>query len=401
MTKYELSISANYVGTWTIVDAIRELFQNALDEQVKDAANKLFFEYDSDKETLRIGNLLSKLDIKTLLIGETTKKDDSRFIGQHGEGYKIATLVLLREKCKVTFFNYLAREIWHTRLVKSRKYAGALVPVFDVEKLAIWNKAPEAALIIEVEGISTEHYEQIKESNLNIQPATDILESAKGTVLLSPNLVGKMFISGLYVSTNTKFKYGYNFKPGTIKLDRDRRMIRDFDLQWLTSTILISITDKDFSKSCVNLYDGYYMHSMGYMSASSELGNILKDDFISKHGAKAIPVYDQSSFNLYTGTNVKPVMMSENAAKLITNVSDFEKPKVESDQYNNKRDIVSQFRAWYNAYSWYITDNGVRAELDILIQDLVPYMAELNALTGIKDNESEEEENNGTDEIHL
>ena len=35
MTKFVLSLDANYVKSWTIADAIRELFQkNALDQQL-------------------------------------------------------------------------------------------------------------------------------------------------------------------------------------------------------------------------------------------------------------------------------------------------------------------------------------------------------------------------------
>lgn len=49
MSKYELSISADYVPTWGVVEGAREFFQNALDEQVADPENKMFFEYDEDE----------------------------------------------------------------------------------------------------------------------------------------------------------------------------------------------------------------------------------------------------------------------------------------------------------------------------------------------------------------
>lgn len=45
MTKFELTISTNYVPDWTYVEALRELFQNALDQQTENPANKMLFEY--------------------------------------------------------------------------------------------------------------------------------------------------------------------------------------------------------------------------------------------------------------------------------------------------------------------------------------------------------------------
>ena len=96
MRKYELSISADYVPEWGTTEAIREFFQNSIDEETRDPGNKMFFDYDEKEEVIRIGNKHSDLDIKTLLFGVTTKNKDSSMIGNYGEGYKIATVVLLR-----------------------------------------------------------------------------------------------------------------------------------------------------------------------------------------------------------------------------------------------------------------------------------------------------------------
>ena len=48
MRKYELSISADYVPEWGVVEATREFFQNSIDEQTRDGSNKMFFNYDSE-----------------------------------------------------------------------------------------------------------------------------------------------------------------------------------------------------------------------------------------------------------------------------------------------------------------------------------------------------------------
>ncbi|MDD3251792.1 MAG: hypothetical protein PHV18_04435 [Lachnospiraceae bacterium] len=80
MRKYELSISADYVPEWGVTEAVREFFQNAIDEQARDSGNKMFFDYDPISQVIRIGNKHSDLDIKTLLFGVTTKKNDREMI---------------------------------------------------------------------------------------------------------------------------------------------------------------------------------------------------------------------------------------------------------------------------------------------------------------------------------
>lgn len=103
MSKYELTISTGYVPSWTYVEAVRELFQNAIDNERINPDNKMLFEYKMGK--LSICNKTSKLTLDSLLIGNSTKRDDERTIGEHGEGYKIAIMILLREGKNVTVYN--------------------------------------------------------------------------------------------------------------------------------------------------------------------------------------------------------------------------------------------------------------------------------------------------------
>ena len=56
MRKYELSISADYVPGWGVTEAVREFFQNSIDEETRDSSNKMLFEYDEAEEKLIIGN---------------------------------------------------------------------------------------------------------------------------------------------------------------------------------------------------------------------------------------------------------------------------------------------------------------------------------------------------------
>lgn len=98
-SKFELSISTGYVPDWGIVEAFRELYQNAIDNETINPENKASFSFVQEDEktgTVRITNKTSVLTKESLLLGSTTKANDENTIGKHGEGYKIAFMVLLR-----------------------------------------------------------------------------------------------------------------------------------------------------------------------------------------------------------------------------------------------------------------------------------------------------------------
>lgn len=75
MSKIELSLASDYVPSWTIVDAIRELFQNALDQEVQCPDNKASWSYENG--TFKICNKQSMLTAKTLLLGTSSKDNRS------------------------------------------------------------------------------------------------------------------------------------------------------------------------------------------------------------------------------------------------------------------------------------------------------------------------------------
>src|SRR5699024_8809842 len=125
----------------------------------------------------------SVLERSTLLLGATSKKDNEEAIGQFGEGYKVATLVLTREGHDVVFYNYGRKEVWRPRFVKSTRY-GADVLTFFVDKKKVWNKVPNNDLTIEISNITKEQYEEIVKSNLHLQDVGEKVKTVRGDILL-------------------------------------------------------------------------------------------------------------------------------------------------------------------------------------------------------------------------
>jgi len=314
MRKYELSISADYVPEWGTTEAVREFFQNAIDEETRDASNKIFFEYDEEAGIIRIGNKHSDLDIKTLLFGVTTKKDEREMIGNHGEGYKIATVVLLRLGKTVVFQNYCRKEIWRPRLVKSRKYDGIMVPTFFVEQTAIWKEVPEHSLIIEIAGITPEEYQGIKAANLHLQGTVEDMKTEYGSILKDQQYVEKVFVGGLYICNEPGLEVGINFKPSVVRIERDRSMVNSFDIKWYAARMIEELKDAELTKRSLGYYTGTYIESY---RVPGEIKDVVAKDFVNQYGAKAVPVSNQKDMDGMKKRGYKPVIVSESKKNVI------------------------------------------------------------------------------------
>jgi hypothetical protein len=347
MSKFELSLASDYVPDWTLVDAIRELFQNALDQEVQVPDNKASWSYDNG--TFKISNKTSTLETKSLLLGTTTKEGDDRTIGQFGEGYKIATLVLLRNAKQVTIYNYGLREVWRPRFVKSRRF-GAEILTFFVDKKYPWKQVPDNDLTIEVTGLTDEEwFEQIVPANLHLQSDVKIEESNEyGEALSATKHAGLVFVNGLYVCKYDPYKFGYNFKPGNLKLDRDRKLASDFDLRWLASKFwmnnprVIEFVEQD-------LADVSYLSDMSWYSSSINISNEAFERFRLVHGPRAVPVTSQEEADKVPA-GYKAVIVSSNYKNLITRSSAYEEPEDDSI------DPLDKLQQWFESIEDNLTE---------------------------------------------
>lgn len=370
MSKYELSLAKDYVPSWTVVDAVRELFQNALDQQTTVEDNTMFFEYDETEQVLRIGNKLSVLDVKTLLLGSSTKRDDPNTIGQFGEGYKIATLVLTRLDKKTTFYNYGAKEVWSPRFVKARRYGGEEILTFFIDKKYPWAKVPDNNLTIVIENITPEEYEEIVESNLHLQDVGKVIESKLGRILEEERYRGKVFVNGLYVCDYKEYTQGYDFKPQYIKIDRDRKLADSFELRWLSSRMLSGVDSKktvELVKS--NAADVQFITSASHMDSESKLKKIVDDvydDFIAEHGENAMPVTTQEEYNeVSKSAEYKPVYVSESYGVAIKTSSKYEPPLIENKKVET---INSRLTNWLETHKQSLSKKAIRQLEEIIVE---------------------------------
>lgn len=247
MKKIELTLAPTYLSNWSTVDAVRELYQNAIDQQTMNPSSTAWWHYDADVEALYICSDNSELTTQSLLLGVTNKATEDQTIGQFGEGYKVATLVLLREGKDVVFYNNRCKEVWKPRFVKSKRFDTDILAFF-IESMKKSSSANPDALIIKISGISSdEFYNQIVPTNLHLQA-----ENKDYTVLLEHedfgrvlDIGGKVYVNGLYVCECPVLKYGYDFKPSIIPLDRDRQKVSVFDVTWESSAFWSTLANTE------------------------------------------------------------------------------------------------------------------------------------------------------------
>jgi len=198
----QTNILKTYVPDWTIEHALRELLQNAIDQ------GEYLISYDTGILLIKTFSLLK---VEDLFLGNSSKREDNSKIGQHGEGLKLALLVLAREN-RHPF-------IGANEFVMTPSFEGQLeVLQFNITHI-LYSDPIETCITMQ---ILQEEYELF--CNINLPK-----DSNTGPILGSNNN-SKLYIGGLFVGETTYF-YGYNFAPGQLKLERDRRVADMNDLE--------------------------------------------------------------------------------------------------------------------------------------------------------------------------
>lgn len=230
MKKYELSLSRNYVSSWGIEEAIRELLQNA-----KDSSGEDIIDIDKSSGTITITNRDTSIPTSTLLLGNTSKKNDLDKIGQFGEGYKLALLVLLREDKDVFIKN--GNKNW----LPSFEYSDN----FECEVLCINETEGNGKdLTFQISGFNSYELDELENEFLGLNgQAYESIETSYGEILTDSQYKGKVFVDGLPVYQDDNFNYGYNFKPCYVTLDRDRKSINLYELKRLTALSVACCVD--------------------------------------------------------------------------------------------------------------------------------------------------------------
>lgn len=240
INSYELTLTPNYVSDWNFNDALRELIQNGTDQEVLDPDNEFQIDYSQKEKVLRLKNRKSVLKINTLLLGRSSKANNEDTVGQFGEGYKIAALVLNRLGKTFTIYNNEKNEVWESRFKNSEKWLEKIL-CFYVSK----RKTDNHGLCIEVGNVTQGEFNDLYKVWLHLDDCDySKAETKYGEIILDEAYAGEVYVNGLFVDCNSDLKYGYNFKPKYIRLERDRKTCDTWNVEDTTSLMIAEAMGK-------------------------------------------------------------------------------------------------------------------------------------------------------------
>jgi hypothetical protein len=222
-------IGKEYLPDWGVQEALREIYQNFMDfGKFKQSVKTI-----GDLSEVIITNEYVPKDLEFLQIGKSIKDGNVEAIGQHGEGLKMAMLVLLRLNYKIIVHtgNRTLTPFWAKQQLIGETFALKVTTREDSVPFTIYLALPKKDF-------------QIFNGNL-IKPK-DVLFTAPyhGDIVDKP--VGNLYVGRLFVCNVPNFKKSYNLLPSVLKLDRDRRIPSSFHTSWHTSKINEAQAKYDF-----------------------------------------------------------------------------------------------------------------------------------------------------------
>lgn len=368
---YELTLTPNYVSDWTFNDAIRELIQNGTDQEILDKDNKFSIDYDYKSKTLRLTNEKSKLKINTLLLGRSSKAGNEDTVGQFGEGYKIAALVLNRLGKTFTIYNNERNEVWTSRFKNSEKWLENIL-AFYVEKVPTSN----TGLLIEVGNVTADEYDSLYETWIGFYDGLEKIETTYGDILLDEEMQNKIFVNGLAVSCSENMEYGYDFKPKYITLERDRKTCDSWNAGDITSKMIAEAMLQgkiDFEQvSCMverNTGDVYHLEFNTNLGSVQEIQKRMVEQFDKQYTTPySIPVREQSDIDRVKAYGGNPVVVPYKVANLLKDETSKRIQELVTAPTGKSLTLKERFQRWYDAYSSKLNE-GARQELAELINE--------------------------------
>lgn len=351
---YELTLTENYVSDWDFYDAIRELIQNGTDQEILDTSNHFDMIYDPGEKVLRFVNATSKLKINTLLLGRSSKTNNSDTVGQFGEGYKIAALVLNRIGKTFTIYNNNKNEVWKSKFVNSKKWLEKILQ-FTVTK----NETDNKGLVIEIGNVTYWEYEGISDIWLQrYEEKNDVekIPTMYGEILLNDELSGRIFVNGLSVNSKNEMHYGYNFKPKYIKLERDRRTCDDWEMGYVTTRMICeavlagSLSIYEVTKLAdMDAKDIYHMSFTYYEENVAKVKELLLQQFDAQY-LDSIPVETQEEYNRVKTYGGKPVIVPQPIARMLKDTMRARIKKLSMENLDDIPTVKEQLERWLNAW---------------------------------------------------
>lgn len=327
-TVLELSLDPRYT-MFDIPAAFREIIQNAMDEH--DLGNRMEILRGSKirgklpeghVDPISIVNYGSTMGRECLLMGGTSKREVNRKCpscghsdhndadrsscwncceelpkprGKHGEGFKVAALVFLRNGYTVRVRTNT--ETWMFFTENSKNFGGA-----ELMKVKVSPATPVEFIAFEIGGVDEQTWKEATSMCLAINPPK-AHESVKvgehDLILTSDAFRGHIFSQGLHVTQVDSLHYGYDLY--NLKLDRDRKSADYYSQKECIARVLAKAVNENALsvEDIMSLPDNCDEQSAldyeyQYMSTPDSFAEKMAEEFIKKYGEEAVAVASQA-----------------------------------------------------------------------------------------------------------
>lgn len=330
MKELKTNISEKYLPNWGVKEGIREFLQNCLDEH--DRGANFTYRYDEDNQKLYLMNEGAYIDDSMFLLGATTKSDDSKQRGTWGEGFKVGILALIRHGKDVMIYNGIKNSRYESKIVFDENYGGKILCFYKESPYELSN-----GIVFEIGNITSEEWQSIQKDYLYFNLEAGKKKTCHGTLLTDSDMANRIYVGGIFVCENESFKYGYDFEPDQIKLNRDRNLPDWFYVRWQTSKIWCELAkDKDYAKIAFSLMesgsdDTEYFNDHTNKKASENIA----EEFKEKAGENSYPVSREYERTQIESLDKKPYQTNENVSKTVRNV------------LGNPEDLKEEIKAYY------------------------------------------------------
>ncbi|RDL32005.1 uncharacterized protein BP5553_09407 [Venustampulla echinocandica] len=273
-TRQPVGLVRGYAPGWKSHDAFREYYQNWMDGMVesrkilrsqinvsindtekewvalarRSVGHELlgFIRFSKQKGELELSNFKARLEPKALSIGETSKRNNKNTAGTHGEGFKVASLVMVRKGYQVRYeaskyywrfvlcgqnkrhLYYQLSPISESKLTKAMaKYRenvnigcprGTVANMWEDVTVKIGKVYGSKA---SGEKIKWEKFQEWIKVSMALVPPVTLIKTQYGDLVTDPEFSGRLYLKGLFLEHKKDLKFSYDLAKGHVNRDRE------------------------------------------------------------------------------------------------------------------------------------------------------------------------------------
>lgn len=323
MSKIQLTIDPGYCEGWGAWEGTRELISNAKDAEDLNPRNAMEIKHSKEKSQLVIRTRDVIVDPATLLVLGQSSKRGRDVRGRFGEGFAIGCMALTRAGHPVSFRN--ADTSW--RCTFERVEDG---PLAGQELLTFYSRAINSTpdFVVTVDNVTKDVWDAMRPLFLFLEPppADETVTVDQGTLILSEDRRGMVYVRGVFVRRFETLECAYALRD--IQLDRDRQMIDEWKLGDALSSLWASVlcrrrdvkeAQDALARRAYDLAKSNSDESRHFRWRTDErLVAHMKAQFVAEHGEDAVPVTTMAEADEITSLGAKPAVVNSTLRELLS-----------------------------------------------------------------------------------